>query len=77
LKSLILLTAICRAGQKLKAIHPALYHQPLLMVLVNSVNTKDSDLKLFFRELVRIANGEIDETQWSDAKQELSRVGAR
>jgi hypothetical protein len=47
------------------------------MVLVNSVNTKDSDLKLFFRELVRIANGEIDETQWSDAKQELSRVGAR
>ena len=73
LKSLILLTFIRQRGQKLGRINPALYHQPLLMVLVNSVNTKDSDLKLFFRELVRIANGEIDENQWDDAKAELTQ----
>jgi len=73
LKSLILLTYIDQSAKKLGAIHPALYHQPLLMVLVNSVNTKDSDLKLFFRELVRIANGEIDEDHWDAAKAELTQ----
>jgi type III restriction enzyme len=28
-----------------------LYHRPLMLVLVNSVNTEDADLELFFREL--------------------------
>ena len=71
LKALLLLTFIKRTGHKLKIIDFNLYHQPLMMVLVNSVNTKDADLKLFFRELVRIGNGELDEGQWQAAKQEL------
>lgn len=38
------------------------YHKPLLLTLVNSVNTEDSDLYLFFKELESIAtgNGNID-----------------
>ena len=38
-----------------------MYHKPLLLTLVNSVNTEDADLKLFFRELERIGQGAIDE----------------
>ena len=71
LKALLLLTYIQKTGVKLFAVDDRLYHRPLLMALVNSVNTKDADLKLLFRELVRIAKGEIDEALWVDAKQEL------
>jgi len=71
LKALLLLTAIQQTGKKLKAFDQRLYHRPLLMALVNSVNTEDADLKLLFRELVRIANGDIDDQQWGDAKNEL------
>jgi len=71
LKALLLLTAIKQTGQKLIAFDQRLYHRPLLMALVNSVNTEDADLKLLFRELVRIANGDIDDDQWEDAKNEL------
>jgi len=43
----------------------------LMMTLVNSVNTEDADLKLFFRELVRIGNGGIDTDTWETALGEL------
>ena len=43
------------------------------MTLVNSVNTRDADLKLFFRELIRIAGGGVDEQAWQQARQELLR----
>jgi hypothetical protein len=71
LKTLILLTHLRQIGKKVQSIEAALYHRPLLLALVNSVNTKDADLKLLFRELVRIARGEIDEPQWKEAKAEL------
>jgi len=45
------------------------YHKPLMLVLVNSVNTEDADLLLFFRELERIGKGEISEL--ARAKDEL------
>ena len=60
LKSLILLTYVKKFYQDIKNIQPDLYHNPLLLALVNSVNKKDADLKLFFRELERIGKGEID-----------------
>jgi type III restriction enzyme len=72
LKALLLLTAIKKLGHQVRAVDARLYHRPLLMALVNSVNTKDADLKLLFRELVRIANGDIDAGQWRDAKDELT-----
>lgn len=60
LKSLILLTYVRKFYENIKNIQSDLYHKPLLLTLVNSVNTEDADLKLFFRELERIGKGEID-----------------
>jgi type III restriction enzyme len=48
-----------------------LYHRPLMLVLVNSVNTEDADLELFFRELEQIARQGIDPASWNDTKGEL------
>ncbi len=42
-----------------------------MLVLVNSVNTADADLELFFRELEAIARQGIDPASWNDAKGEL------
>ena len=48
-----------------------LYHKPLLLTLVNSVNTDDSDLELFFREIEKIASGKLDNHLINTAKDEL------
>jgi type III restriction enzyme len=48
-----------------------LYHRPLMLVLVNAVNTADADLELFFRELEAIARQGIDPASWNDTKGEL------
>ena len=72
LQSLLMLAYAARARQKLAAAAGApLYHRPLLLALVNSVNTADADLKIFFRQLEKIANGEITPQAFGDAKQDL------
>lgn len=71
LKALMLLTVIRQMERKVKKVNPHLYHRPLLMTLVNSVNTEDADLKLFFRELVKIGKKEISTTHWQEALNEL------
>jgi hypothetical protein len=48
-----------------------LYHRPLMLVLVNSVNTEDADLELFFRKLEQIAREGIDTALCDAAKNEL------
>jgi type III restriction enzyme len=48
-----------------------LYHRPLMLILVNSVNTEDADLELFFRELEQIARQGVDPQLWQTAKSEL------
>ncbi|MGB9754288.1 hypothetical protein [Roseiflexus castenholzii] len=48
-----------------------IYHRPLMLVLVNSVNTERSDLKLFFQALERIACEEVSKDMWESAKNEL------
>jgi superfamily II DNA or RNA helicase len=50
-----------------------LYHRPLMLVLVNYVNTKDADLELFFRELEQIARQGVDDALWDTAKDKLWR----
>lgn len=66
LKALILLTLIKESrGDK------NLYHVPLMITLVNSVNTDDSDLLLFFREIDKIARGKIKPKALEQAKAEL------
>lgn len=71
LKSLILLTYVKKFYEKIKSVQPNLYHRPLLLTLVNSVNTQDADLKLFFRELVRIGKGEVEQEVFNSAIDEL------
>jgi superfamily II DNA or RNA helicase len=69
LKIFILLTGIIKAREKVKDRVP--YHKPLLLVLVNSVSVDDSDMELFFRELVNIAEGQIQSSDFQGAKGEL------
>ncbi len=78
LQSLLILAYVARSRQALVAAagrFPAagkeLYHRPLELALVNSVNTADADLKLFFRELERIAAGDVTPEIFSSALQDL------
>ncbi|SHE96373.1 Type III restriction enzyme, res subunit [Desulfofundulus australicus DSM 11792] len=70
LKALLMLAYVRKAYETLPQGVPC-YHRPLLLVLVNSVNTQDADLKLFFRELKRIGRGEVDESTWQQVREEL------
>ena len=72
LQSLLILTYVNKAReQMLEATSTPLYHRPLLLALVNSVNTEDADLKLFFTQLERIAKGELGRDSFQRAKADL------
>ena len=71
LKSLLLLAYCIKLGARLRTKQPKMYHRPLLLTLVNSVNTEDADLKRFFRELERAGKGEVSDSVWQAAKKEL------
>ncbi|MGC9004877.1 MAG: DEAD/DEAH box helicase family protein, partial [bacterium] len=71
LKSLILLSYIRKFLEEIRAGGNELYHKPLLLVLVNSVNVEEADLKLFFRELEKIGEGKFSEEIFEEAKREL------
>ncbi len=65
LKSLFTFTFIKKAKKENS------YHYPLLITLVNSINTNDSDLLLFFKKLEEIAGGHIEEDLFRETKNEL------
>ena len=71
LKTLLLLTYINKYFEKIRKVNSALYHRPLLLTLVNSVNVEDADLELFFRELEKVAKNEIRPDLLQKAKEEL------
>jgi hypothetical protein len=72
LQSLLMLAYVAKSRQSLvEAASRSLYHRPLLLALVNSVNTEDADLKVFFRELERIGKGEISSQAFTAAKTSL------
>ncbi|MFH1823901.1 MAG: restriction endonuclease subunit R, partial [Candidatus Firestonebacteria bacterium] len=84
LKSLVLLTYINKYFEKARKVSKSLYHRPLLLTLVNSVNKKntkddktkeikpdDPDLLLFFSEIEKVAKNEIDDSLLQKAKEEL------
>jgi hypothetical protein len=59
LKALLLLVYVRKVyEEKVLPVKSGIYHRPLMLVLVNSVNTEDADLEMFFRELERIAREE-------------------
>ncbi|MCS7204342.1 MAG: DEAD/DEAH box helicase family protein [Leptospiraceae bacterium] len=71
LKSLLLLTYIKKFYEMAKKEDLKLYHNPLLLVLVNSVNEEDADLKLFLKEIEKIGKRQIKRKLFKKAKKEL------
>jgi hypothetical protein len=72
LQSLLTLAYIAKSREQLcETTNTLLFHRPLLLALVNSVNTEEADLKLFFRELERIGKGEISSQAFTAAKSAL------
>ncbi|AIJ05479.1 hypothetical protein JH146_0630 [Methanocaldococcus bathoardescens] len=76
LKSLILLTYIKKIREKIKETAKNIYHEPLLLTLVNTVNLskikeEKPDLILFFNELEKIGKGNINNDIFEKAKEEL------
>ncbi len=69
LKILILHTIIKLHYEHIKEYD--VYHNPLLLTLVNSVNTEDSDLELFFKELAHFAKNPTDTALFNEVKEEL------
>ncbi|HVM51280.1 MAG TPA: DEAD/DEAH box helicase family protein [Candidatus Acidoferrum sp.] len=72
-KSMLLLAYTARKVRELRtaAAVPDLYHHPMLLTLVNSVNTEDADLKLYFQQVLAIGRGEVPLKIWNEAKAEL------
>ncbi len=66
IKSFILLTF---AKKHKKNIDKA-YHEPMMVVFTNSVNTTDADAKLFFRQVNSLAQSD-DVTIFNEAKKEI------
>ncbi len=67
LKTLLLTTLIKKQKQKYKNY----YHNPLILTLVNTVNTEESDMLLFFKELEKVATQKGDESLLDEVKKEL------
>jgi len=77
LKALILLTVLKKRREKIKnLIQKDIYHEPLLLTLVNTVNFSEikeykPDLVMFFEEIEKIAKGYINENVLEESKKEL------
>jgi len=77
LKALILLAYLKKLRRDiLRIADRPLYHEPLLLALVNTVNLTESlvekpDLTLFFSELERVARGDVAPNLFNEAKMEL------
>jgi len=73
LKVLLTLAYVHKVYKDIQAGGNSLYHRPMLLFLVNSVNTEDADLQLFFRELGRIGRGKVRGEVWQEGRDELLR----
>ncbi len=75
LQSLITLAFICGRVEEIRAKSGIAdcYHTPLMLTLVNSVNTVENDLQAFFQTLREIATGEVDEELFRQARNKLHR----
>lgn len=72
LKTLMLQTHIKTCLKAVRKADASLYHNPLLLGIVNSVTEKGSDLRMFFAELEKIAAGKVADDVFASAKQELA-----
>ena len=76
IKSMLLMAFTAKQVRRLRSMLPAesaagFYHHPMLLALVNSVNTEDADLKIYFEQIVAIARGQVPKSVWREAKEEL------
>jgi superfamily II DNA or RNA helicase len=71
LKTLLLQAYVNIHFERIRSSDDSLYHRPLLLTLVNSVDVEESDLELFFRELEKIAGNDIKAHLLEEAKNEL------
>ncbi len=71
LKSLLMLAYTRQFCEELQQAGVYWYHKPLLVMMGHTVNTDEADVKLFFRELVKIGKGEVAAETWQAAKDEL------
>lgn len=72
-KSMLLLAYTAKKVEGLRKLSKdaSFYHHPMLLTLVNSVNTEDADLKLYFEQILAISRGDVKATMWQQAKAEL------
>jgi type III restriction enzyme len=73
LKASILLTYIKKNLEEIRKVNNSFYHNPLMMVLVNSVNSEIADLKIFFDHLRKIAKGEFEKELIDECKEEIKK----
>ena len=71
LKTLLLLTYINKYFEEIREVNNSLYHRPLLLTLVNSVDVEKSDLELFFKELEKVAREGISIDLLNEVKNEI------
>jgi len=71
LKTLLLLTYINKYFEEIREVNNSLYHRPLLLTLVNSVDVEKSDLELFFKELEKVAREGIRIDLLNEVKNEI------
>ncbi len=76
IKSMLLMAFTARQVRQLRSKLPegasfGFYHHPMLLALVNSVNTEDSDLKIYFEQILAIGSGKVPAAVWREAKEEL------
>jgi len=71
LKTLISITYTKKIAEEIHKIQANMYHNPLILTLVNSVHKEDADLKLFFREIEKIGKGLVEKTVYESAIEEL------
>ena len=67
LMSILLLTFIKKQSHTIRK-SVSVYHNPMLLTLVNSVSAEDSDLYLFFNELKKIAGNKFSKKLFEEAK---------
>jgi superfamily II DNA or RNA helicase len=73
LKASILLTYIKKNLEEIRKVNNSFYHNPLMMVLVNSVNSEIADLKIFFDHLRKIAKGDFERELIDECKGEIKK----
>jgi superfamily II DNA or RNA helicase len=73
LKASILLTYIKKNLEEIRKVDGSLYHNPLMMVLVNSVNSEIADLKIFFDHLRKIVKGDFERELIDECKEEIKK----